>query len=720
MRKAGIIAIISILAFIYVYVNAQPKINSVSDSPDPIEVPGENNITANISNATSAYVEIYYPNSTLMGNFSMNYIPPNIWYYTSYWAYPDPLGTYSYIIKAYNESGWNSSSTYTFTLQDTTPPNSSVNSFAKYWYNSEINVTATATDNYQISEIKLKYRYSSDNSSWNTWADFETDYSPPWEWDFDFPDGEGYYRFLTMAKDTAGNIEPWPSIYDESAAYDVTPPSSSVDVMAYWYTSLPIIVTASANDSLSGVKEVTLYYRYSSDNFSWTSWKSFGTDVSPPWRWNFNAPNGDGYYEFYTKAKDLAGNIEAAPTTADESIAVDSHAPSTTIHASPSYGNYVLPSSSITLTAVDTMTGVNSTYYRIWNGSWHPSPGSGFGKSNNFYIYSGAFHLIKEGKNYVEFYSIDNVGNEEDTNNATYIVDSCAPTITDISANPSNQLKGGYVNISCIVTDCGCGVDGVYLEVTYPDKSFSNFSMNSIGSTYYRKEAYTMVGTYNFTIFAKDKLGNWERSSVHHFTIYSQNNPPITTCSLDPSSPNGKNGWYISNVNVTLTAIDPDGDAIAYTKYRINGGSWITYTSPFKIINDGENLLEFYSVDDKGSTEEIKSIIIKIDKSKPHISIQRPIPGYLYIFDRRIMPLASGNTVIIGRIVVRAMAYDMHSDIENVSFYVNGIVQSIDTIYPYEWLWRGDIGYRFLQAVGYNRAGLKSESEIIFVYIFSL
>ncbi len=203
-------------------------------------------------------------------------------------------------------------------------------------------------------------------------------------------------------------------------------------------------------------------------------------------------------------------------------------------------------------------------------------------------------------------------------------------------------------------------------------------------------------------------------------TIAPSNAPPVTTYSLNPPLPDGKNGWYLQNVTVTLSVSDPEGDAILYTKYRIDGGSWITYTAPFTISSSGAHLLEYYSKDDKGSTEDIKSITIKIDKSKPHITLQRPIPGYLYLFDRQIWPLISGNTIIIGRILVRTIAYDVDSDIENVTFYVNGMVESIDTMYPYEWLWRGSIGYYSINAVAYNKAGLKEETGPILVYIFSL
>ncbi|RLF51151.1 MAG: hypothetical protein DRN11_03290 [Thermoplasmata archaeon] len=818
MKK--IVGFVILLSFAFIYAIAQPIINSVSDTPDPVEVPGYNNITADITNATQAYVEIYYPNSTLLGNFSMNYIAPSTWYFNRTYSYPDPLGTYSYVVKAYNATGWATSATYTFVVQDTTSPTSSIDALSKYWYNSQASITVTASDNYAVANVSLFYRYSTDNATWGAWTFFgkDTNGGDGWSFSFTFPDGEGYYEFYSIANDTAGNTET-KTTADESAGYDTTAPSSSIDPMAYWYTSLPVVVTASASDTLSGVKQVTLYYRYSSDNVTWTSWTAFATDTSSPWQWNFNAPHGDGYYEFYSIAEDNANNAETK-TTADEYIAIDTTPPSTTLSASPSDGKYVTSSSVISLSASDNVAGVKTTYYRIWNGSWHPAPGTGVGIGNNFSIYSGTFSLKKEGKNYIEFYSEDNAGNVEAINNETLIVDNTPPSITSINVNPSSQVVGGYVNISCCVVDSGVGVDGVYLEVYYPDGSFANFTMiYSPCTTYYRNEIYNIVGTYDFTIYAKDLLGNSAKSSVYHFTITTGNNPPatpskpsgpssgyacvtytyttsttdpegdniyylfdwgdsttsgwigpfasgavatashkwnspgtyyvkvkakddkgaesgwssylvvtigpvnnppITTASLSPSSPNGKNGWYISSVNVSLYATDPDGDTILYTKYRIDGGSWITYTGTFTISSDGEHLIEFYSEDDRGAVEDIKNITVKIDKSKPSVYIQRPVQGYLYLFNREIWPLASGNTIVVGWIAVRAIACDSHSGIDNVSFYVDGVQQSIDKMEPYEWLWRGDIGWRYLQVVAYNKAGLKQESDTIFLYIFSL
>jgi uncharacterized membrane protein len=97
------------------------------------------------------------------------------------------------------------------------------------------------------------------------------------------------------------------------------PPTSSVNpIDPYWQVSSSFTVTASASDpDGDAIVEVSLYYRHSTDNSNWEeNWTLFGVDASPPWEWTFTSPRGDGYYEFYTIAKDNAEN-ESAPGTAD-------------------------------------------------------------------------------------------------------------------------------------------------------------------------------------------------------------------------------------------------------------------------------------------------------------------------------------------------------------------------------------------------------------------
>ncbi len=105
---------------------------------------------------------------------------------------------------------------------------------------------------------------------------------------------------------------------DAWVGVDTAPPTSSVDqVEPYWQEAAPFTVSAAAQDALSGVASVELYYRSSIDDVNWTKWKSFGTSSTAPYEWSFTAPDGYALYEFRSVASDVAGNIESAPGVAD-------------------------------------------------------------------------------------------------------------------------------------------------------------------------------------------------------------------------------------------------------------------------------------------------------------------------------------------------------------------------------------------------------------------
>ncbi len=89
--------------------------------------------------------------------------------------------------------------------------------------------------------------------------------------------------------------------------------------------------------------------------------------------------------------------------------------------------------------------------------------------------------------------------------------------------------------------------------------------------------------------------------------------PPITNITIDGIL--GNNGWYISNVTITLNATD------GYINYSIND---IWYKSNESICNfslgNGIYEIKYYAVDKNGNKERIKKIEIKIDTILPNIS----------------------------------------------------------------------------------------------------
>ncbi len=83
----------------------------------------------------------------------------------------------------------------------------------------------------------------------------------------------------------------------------------------------------------------------------------------------------------------------------------------------------------------------------------------------------------------------------------------------------------------------------------------------------------------------------------------------------------GTNGWYTSNVGVTLT----DSDAIsgvASVEYNLNNAAdWVTYSGPFTISTEGSNTLQHRVTDNAGRQYVLPQQTIKIDKTAPVITV---------------------------------------------------------------------------------------------------
>lgn len=238
------------------------------------------------------------------------------------------------------------SETYGFSLRvdDGTMPVSSVDHITPYWRTSSpISINATASDTGSgLKNVTLEYRFSGDNISWGGYVTYGVN-ATPWmgcSWNFSFSNGTGYYEFYSIAADNASHVEEAPGSADAMCNYSIvyttawhavtygfslrvgdgSEPISSVDpISPYMQTTSPLTITADASDTGSGLKNVTLWHRFSMDNASWGGYTSFAVDAEP-WTevsWSFTFPNGTGFYEFYSIAADNASNTEDPPGLAD-------------------------------------------------------------------------------------------------------------------------------------------------------------------------------------------------------------------------------------------------------------------------------------------------------------------------------------------------------------------------------------------------------------------
>jgi hypothetical protein len=130
--------------------------------------------------------------------------------------------------------------------------------------------------------------------------------------------------------------------------------------------------------------------------------------------------------------------------------------------------------------------------------------------------------------------------------------------------------------------------------------------------------------------------------------------PPNTAFTINPETPDGNNGWYLTNPWVSLTP-----DETATTFYWLNDQDETTYTLPI-YIPEGVNTLSFYSIDEASNKEAIKTLEFKVDKSPPEIEVT-------------INPYRSDDRFFVGELIeVNYRASDLLSGISTVSTSFNG------------------------------------------------
>ncbi|MFA6295800.1 MAG: chitobiase/beta-hexosaminidase C-terminal domain-containing protein [Patescibacteria group bacterium] len=287
-------------------------------------------------------------------------------------------------------------------------------------------------------------------------------------------------------------------------------------------------------------------------------------------------------------SKDKAGNVEAVKTVV---YAIDKLAPTTT--ASPIGGTYT-SNQAVTLTAIDTNTGVSATYYTI-DGSTPTASSS---------VYSSKITISQNTT--LKFFSKDAVGNTENVKTEIYVIDKTAP-ITTASLESGTYTEAKTVTLTA--TDDNTGVLATYYT--------TDDSTPTTSSTVYSGPIAISENT-TLKFFSKDKAGNLETVKTKVYVIDSL--APTTTAT--PAS-----GTYNSIQNVTLKAVDTNS-GIAKTYYTTDSTTPTTsssvYSSPIAISKT--TALRFFSKDTAGNTESVKTEIYVIDTQSP-VTTATPASG---------------------------------------------------------------------------------------------
>jgi len=437
-------------------------------------------------------------------------------------------------------------------------------------------------------------------------------------------DGSWLYNTLDLAKPTGGNYWsnwtspdnnrdgfvdypygvnaaqdnlPWTTPNGWVTALDKTAPLTQVSLSGDlgsdgWYTSA-VQVSLSASDGVDGSGVVKTEY-----SFNDTDWTTYTVPFTV---------SAEGTTTAYYRSTDKAGNVEPAKQQVVK-IAVPVPVTSLSLSGMLGQNDWYQSDVQVQLTAVDEVSGVAKTEYSSDGAAWD--------------IYNEPFTISEEGTATVYYRSINNAGRTEEAKQASVNIDKTPPSTSAAILNGDLGDNDWYVSDIQVQLTAMDDISGVAkTEYSFDGEHWMVYSAPFIVST---------EGAMTLYYRSTDRAGNVEETREK--ALKQDTIAPITTVILEGIM--GQNDWYVSDVTVTMTAIDNEGGSgVARTEYSFDGENWITYTGPFAIDVEGITTLYYRSIDNAGNIEAIDDgegghcIPVNRDPEVPTTTIIPSLPG---------------------------------------------------------------------------------------------
>src|SRR2546426_9948790 len=132
--------------------------------------------------------------------------------------------------------------------------------------------------------------------------------------------------------------------------------------------------------------------------------------------------------------------------------------------------------------------------------------------------------------------------------------------------------------------------------------------------------------------------------------------PPVASASW--SGTTGAANWFVSRVNVTLSATD-DSSGVAAIHFRADGGAWQLYASPVAFSAEGSHSIDYYATDLAGNNESSHTATFDIDTVAPVSTAQ--VAGTL-----------AGDGSYVSSVTVTLTASDTTSGVQSEQYRVDG------------------------------------------------
>jgi hypothetical protein len=219
-----------------------------------------------------------------------------------------------------------------------------------------------------------------------------------------------------------------------------------------------------------------------------------------------------------------------------------------------------------------------------------------------------SFSVSSDGVYTLTASATDQAGNTS-TASGTIKLDSTPP---DLSVKPAapDGANGWYVSPALVTatdSDATSGLASTQVQVD--------------GGAWQGGSSFSEAtdGTHTLIFRATDVAGN--TTTADPVTVLVDRTPPVPDVSLDPTSPNGLNGWYTAPV--TVTANSSDGTSgIASQGVSLDSSTW---TPSLMISSDGTSTVQVTATDKAGNTASTNKTI-RLDATPPTAALQVPTP----------------------------------------------------------------------------------------------
>ncbi|WP_130859060.1 immunoglobulin-like domain-containing protein [Gracilibacillus phocaeensis] len=234
------------------------------------------------------------------------------------------------------------------------------------------------------------------------------------------------------------------------------------------------------------------------------------------------------------------------------------------------------------------------------------------GTEGEWLSYDGDLQITEEGETTVYARAVDASGNTSDVAEAVVKLDRTMPENPVVELSEDGWTSSDRVEVN--IESADDPLSGV---------AYTEYRMGKEGEWQPYEDAFAITTEGETVIEARtiDNAGN--QSGVTEATAQIKRTAPSAPM-IEPETSDWSNA---ASVSVSITG-ESDKSVVEY-QLSDTEGEWLSYAEPIAITEEGETTVYARAVDQAGNVSEVAEAVVKIDRTKPELSLHGDNPLYV-------------------------------------------------------------------------------------------